>query len=117
MALHQNRGKPDTSAGFFLYGVTQQTKKRTCIFASPYFLLVPGARLELARGCPRRILSPLRLPIPPSRQTDQDTWAMPHMHGVSGFVAQGAPIRQVLRAVGSLIGPKAARHLGTALAG
>ena len=32
---------------------------------------------------------------------------MPHMHGVSGFVAQGAPIRQVLRAVGSLIGPKA----------
>ncbi len=42
---------------------------------------------------------------------------MPHMHGVSGFVAQGAPIRQVLRAVGSLIGPKAARHRGTELAG
>lgn len=39
------------------------------------------------------------------------------MHGVSGFVAQGAPIRQVLRAVGSLIGPKAARHRGTELAG
>ena len=27
MALHQSRGKPDTSAGFFLYEVTQQTKK------------------------------------------------------------------------------------------
>ncbi len=68
--------------------------------------LVPGARLELARGCPRRILSPLRLPIPPSRQTDQGTWAMPHMHDVSGFVAQGAPIRQALSAVVSLIGQK-----------
>ena len=29
--------------------------------------LVPGARLELARACTRWILSPLRLPIPPSR--------------------------------------------------
>ena len=31
--------------------------------------MVPGARLELARCCHRRILSPLRLPIPPSRRT------------------------------------------------
>lgn len=29
--------------------------------------LVPGARIELARCCHRRILSPLRLPVPPSR--------------------------------------------------
>ena len=87
------------------YEVTQQTKKGLH-FCKPLYLLVPGARLELARGCPRRILSPLRLPIPPSRQTDQGTWAMPHMHGVSGFVAQGAPIRQALSAFGCLIGPK-----------
>ena len=30
-------------------------------------LLVPGGGVEPPRGCPRRILSPLRLPIPPSR--------------------------------------------------
>ena len=35
---------------------------------------------------------------------------MPHMRGVSGFVAQGAPIRQALGAVDPLIRPKAARH-------
>lgn|GEM_PF-1275483 len=34
----------------------------------PLVLLVPEARLELAQGCPRGILSPLRLPIPPLRQ-------------------------------------------------
>ena len=33
------------------------------------FFMVPGARLELARCCHRRILSPLRLPIPPSRHS------------------------------------------------
>ncbi len=31
-------------------------------------MLVPQNRLELSRGCPRGILSPLRLPIPPLRQ-------------------------------------------------
>ena len=45
--------------------------KKGLHFCKPLYLLVPGARLELARGCPRRILSPLRLPIPPSRQTGQ----------------------------------------------
>jgi hypothetical protein len=30
-------------------------------------LLVPGGGVEPPRGCPRRILSPLRLPVPPSR--------------------------------------------------
>jgi len=35
---------------------------------------------------------------------------MPHMHDVSGFVAQGTPIRQALSAFGSLIRPKAAPH-------
>ena len=29
--------------------------------------LVPGGGVEPPRGCPRRILSPLRLPVPPSR--------------------------------------------------
>ena len=32
--------------------------------------LVPGARLELARAYTRWILSPLRLPIPPSRHEE-----------------------------------------------
>ncbi len=29
--------------------------------------MVPEVRIELTRGCPRRILSPLRLPISPLR--------------------------------------------------
>ena len=32
--------------------------------------LMPGARLELAQCCHRWILSPLRLPIPPSRRKE-----------------------------------------------
>ena len=31
------------------------------------FQMVPGGGVEPPRGCPRRILSPLRLPVPPSR--------------------------------------------------
>ena len=46
----------------------EKTIKKGLHFCKPLISLVPGARLELARGCPRRILSPLRLPIPPSRQ-------------------------------------------------
>ena len=30
--------------------------------------MVPGIGIEPIRGCPRGILSPLRLPVPPSRQ-------------------------------------------------
>src|ERR1700761_569792 len=29
--------------------------------------MVPGGGVDPPRGCPRRILSPLRLPVPPSR--------------------------------------------------
>jgi hypothetical protein len=36
-------------------------------------LLVPGGGVEPPRGCPRRILSPLRLPVPPSRLRDSLT--------------------------------------------
>ena len=32
--------------------------------------MVPGGGVEPPRGCPRRILSPLRLPVPPSRLID-----------------------------------------------
>ncbi len=32
-----------------------------------FIILVPGGGVEPPRGCPRRILSPLRLPVPPSR--------------------------------------------------
>ena len=35
-----------------------------------FFDLVPEAGIEPARGYPRGILSPLRLPIPPSGQLD-----------------------------------------------
>ena len=35
----------------------------TCKVRKPLILMVPEARLELARGCPRWILSPLRLPF------------------------------------------------------
>jgi hypothetical protein len=35
-----------------------------------FILLVPGGGVEPPRGCPRRILSPLRLPVPPSRLGD-----------------------------------------------
>jgi hypothetical protein len=36
-------------------------------FDKSLILLVPGGGVEPPRGCPRRILSPLRLPVPPSR--------------------------------------------------
>jgi hypothetical protein len=36
-----------------------------------FILLVPGGGVEPPRGCPRRILSPLRLPVPPSRLCDK----------------------------------------------
>jgi hypothetical protein len=35
-------------------------------------LLVPGGGVEPPRPCGRRILSPLRLPVPPSRLIDQN---------------------------------------------
>ena len=73
----------------------EKTIKKGLHFCKPLISLVPGARLELARGCPRRILSPLRLPIPPSRQTGHHLQTVLHVRGVSGFVAQGTPIRQV----------------------
>ena len=44
-------------------------KKGLPYFDKPLILLVPGARIELASPCGRRILSPLRLPVPPSRQS------------------------------------------------
>jgi hypothetical protein len=34
---------------------------------SAMFMLVPGGGVEPPRPCDRRILSPLRLPVPPSR--------------------------------------------------
>ncbi len=43
-------------------------------FAYKYFrILVPGGGFEPPRGCPRRILSPLRLPVPPSRRIHTNT--------------------------------------------
>src|SRR5277367_983595 len=36
-------------------------------YSSAQFILVPGGGVEPPRPCGRRILSPLRLPVPPSR--------------------------------------------------
>lgn len=58
------------SAGMLCPGAALVKKKGLRFPASPCFSLVPGARLELARCCHRRILSPLRLPIPPSRHEE-----------------------------------------------
>jgi hypothetical protein len=47
-------------------------------FTYKYFIiLVPGGGVEPPRGCPRRILSPLRLPVPPSRHIDRLTLVTP----------------------------------------
>ena len=45
--------------------------KRGFKIVKPLILLVPGAGLEPARGEPRGILSPLRLPVPPPRLINQ----------------------------------------------
>jgi hypothetical protein len=37
-------------------------------FNKSFILLVPGGGVEPPRPCDRRILSPLRLPVPPSRR-------------------------------------------------
>ena len=36
---------------------------------------MPRERIELSWGCPRTILSRLRLPIPPPRQAQQSTYS------------------------------------------
>jgi hypothetical protein len=46
----------------------QRRQKYRSLNRKSLVLLVPEAGLEPAQGCPRRILSPLRLPIPPLRQ-------------------------------------------------
>ncbi len=40
------------------------------IYYNVWIILVPGAGVEPARGCPRGILSPLRLPVPPPGHHD-----------------------------------------------
>ena len=47
---------------------TRKTKRKGVIATrlKPLYLLVPGARIELAQPYDRGILSPLRLPVPPS---------------------------------------------------
>ena len=41
-----------------------------------FILMVPRAGLEPARGCPRGILNPLCLPIPPPGQRSDDYIAL-----------------------------------------
>jgi hypothetical protein len=49
-----------------------------------FILLVPGGGVEPPRGCPRRILSPLRLPVPPSRRFSYSNKLFGHrLHGLS----------------------------------
>ena len=55
--MHQNMHRrvwPDVDFGLIQY--------------KSFILMVPGGGVEPPRGCPRRILSPLRLPVPPSRR-------------------------------------------------
>ncbi len=52
-----------------LHRVIMKTQKIRKLHNS-LILLVPGAGIEPARGYPRGILSPLRLPIPPPGQLD-----------------------------------------------
>ena len=70
----------------------EKTIKKGLHFCKPLISLVPGARLELARGCPRRILSPLRLPIPPSRQ--DVGWFYPCPYVRKELLAQWAGVSQ-----------------------
>ena len=49
--------------------------------------MVPGARIELAWGCPRGILSPLRLPISPPGQRLIGGWGR-NRTGVRGFAGR-----------------------------
>lgn len=49
-------------------------------------MLVPGAGIEPARGCPRGILSPLRLPIPPPGRSLKG-WGRDRT-GVHGFAGR-----------------------------
>jgi hypothetical protein len=49
---------------------------------------VPGGGVEPPRPCGRRILSPVRLPIPPSRQVE---WAVPRPPGPSIEGVSGTP--------------------------
>ena len=46
-------------------------KRVNGITVNPLMCLVPRTRIELVRGCPRGILSPLRLPVPPPRRGAQ----------------------------------------------
>ena len=54
---------------WYMNGIQKTQKKGLRHYRKPLIFMVPGARLELARCCHRRILSPLRLPIPPSRRS------------------------------------------------
>ena len=52
---------------FNCHWVAHKKEKGPMVSHGPLILLVPRAGLEPARGYPRGILSPLRLPIPPPR--------------------------------------------------
>ena len=55
---------------FLLTHPTAKNKRNTAFLpCSSYQLSMLVAGLEPARGCPRGILSPLRLPIPPHQRT------------------------------------------------
>ena len=52
-------------------GLKAYKKRVNGITVNPLMCLVPRTRIELVRGCPRGILSPLRLPVPPPRRGAQ----------------------------------------------
>ena len=50
--------------------------------------MVPKAGLEPARSCPRRILSPLRLPIPPLRRIRHKLYYHKRNNNATQFLLQ-----------------------------
>ncbi len=63
--------------------------------------MVPGERLELSRVLPRRILSPLRLPIPPPRH-----WVLGQSCYVFTLGAAKRPFDQLRVALTWIVEPK-----------
>ena len=55
----------NNEAGIGIRLLAHPAKKNIVNITENFFILMPRAGVEPARGCPRGILSPLRLPIPP----------------------------------------------------
>ena len=64
----QHKSRKSIYTAKWLQPIISKIKKVSRISANPLNLLVPEVGIEPTRGCPRGILSPVRLPISPLRQ-------------------------------------------------